>query len=187
MAVPASFSVLDISGKFMLNKGLSGDTDKVLQLQGISWVKRKIISAGTIYVTIKHWKDEHGVERIDATQTLSGLNEQKEERTLDWSERKKDDSLFGPVVGKSRRVAPADLGIDCPHLIEGWTADTLEHGLIESYVDTAPEAGTAWTAVQTWGVEEIGGERRYVRHVRLTTPKGDDVQIKLVYDYTGPV
>ena len=38
---------------------------------------RKIIGAGTIYVTINHWRDENGVERIDATQTLSGLNEQK--------------------------------------------------------------------------------------------------------------
>ena len=38
--------------------------------------------------------------------------------------------------------------------------------------------------MQTWGVEEINGERRYVRHVRLTTPKGDDEQIKLVYDYS---
>ena len=56
--------------------------------------------------------------------------------------------------------------------------------MIESYVDTAPENGTQWTAVQTWGVEEINGERRYVRHVRLTTPKGDDEQIKLVYDYS---
>lgn len=36
---------------------------------------------------------------------------------------------------------------------------------------------------QTWGIEELGGERRYVRHVKFTGPKAEDIELRMVYDY----
>ena len=37
---------------------------------------------------------------------------------------------------------------------------------------------------KTWGFEEIGGERRYARHLDFTGPKGEHLQKKLIYDYS---
>ena len=37
--------------------------------------------------------------------------------------------------------------------------------------------------LQTWGIENINGERRYTRHVDFTGPKGESVQTRLVFDY----
>jgi hypothetical protein len=91
--------------------------------------------------------------------------------------------------------------LDIPFLQEGWTQDTLDHGLVQSYVESnTPKSGTVWIAnqvnvlmlhkvllnlnyLQTWGMEEINGDRRYMRHVKFTGPQGEDIEAKLVYDY----
>ncbi|KAF8203711.1 hypothetical protein BJ912DRAFT_870968 [Pholiota molesta] len=184
MAVPADFTILDISGKFIMNKTLSDPrTDTILQLQGVGWWKRKAISLGTVTLSIKHFKDDEGVEHINIDQTITGgIPGTTEERTLSWKEREHEDSLFGAVIGKSRRVRAEEL--DIPFLQEGWTQDTLDHGLVQSYVESnTPKSGTVWIANQTWGMEEINGDRRYMRHVKFTGPQGEDIEAKLVYDY----
>ncbi|KAJ7099604.1 hypothetical protein C8R43DRAFT_1048524 [Mycena crocata] len=187
MAVPAEFTILDISGKFVMNTAMSGDTDRILTLQGVGWIKRKAISLGTVTLAIKHYKDDAGVERVDIDQTLTGgVPGTREERILTWTERENEDHLFGAVIGKSRRVAPSELEEE--FLKTGWTADTVEHGLIESYVySDTPKSNTTWIGDQTWGIEEINGERRYARHVKFTGPKAEDIECKLYYDYLGPV
>ncbi|KAF4623244.1 hypothetical protein D9613_002115 [Agrocybe pediades] len=188
MAVPADFTILDITGKFTMNKTLSDSrTDEILTLQGVSWFKRKAISIGTITLYIKHYKDADGVEHIDIDQTITGgIPGTREERTLWWKDRENNDSLFGHVIGKSRRVKAEEL--DIPFLKNDWTSDTLQHGVVQSYVESdTPKSGTTWIANQTWGIEEINGERRYVRHVKFTGPKGEDIEAKLVYDYLGPL
>jgi hypothetical protein len=188
MAAPADLNVLDISGKWVMNKTLSDQrTDTILQLQGVGWFKRKAISVGTVTLAVKHTKGEDGIERIHIDQTLTGgIPGTTEERTLWWKERENDDHLFGPVIGKSRRVKAEEL--DIPFLKEGWTSDTFAHGLIQSYVESdTPKSGNVWIANQTWGLEEIDGERRYVRHVKFTGPKAEDIEAKLVYDYLSPL
>ncbi|KAJ7092578.1 hypothetical protein C8R44DRAFT_891035 [Mycena epipterygia] len=187
MAVPADFTILDITGKFIMNKGMSGDTDRILTLQGVGWLKRKAISLGTVTLDIKHYKDDGGVEHVDIDQTLTGgIPGTREERILSWTERENEDHLFGAVIGKTRRVQASELEEE--FLKKDWTADTLEHGLIESYVySDTPKSGTTWIADQTWGIQEINGERRYVRHVKFTGPKGEDIEALLVYDYQGTV
>jgi hypothetical protein len=116
--------------------------------KGVSWFKRKAISIGTITLYIKHYKDDTGVERIDIDQTITGgIPGTREERCLDWTTRNRDDSLFGAVVGRSRRTK-AD-AIECDFLKTDWTADTLEHGLIQSYVESdTPKSNTTWIADQ---------------------------------------
>lgn len=50
----------------------------------------------------------------------------------------------------------------------------------------AQSVGNGWTAEQVWAVEDIDGERRYIR--RVVVRKGDKVQrVRLVYDYKGPL
>jgi hypothetical protein len=187
MAVPADFTTLDISGKFDLNKNLSDSTEEILRLQGVGWFKRKLISAGYISLVIKHYKGEDAVEHIDIDQTLSpgGLGT-REERIMDWVERNKEDSLFGFVIGRSRRVKLEE--IDDDYLKTGWTPDSIEHGFIQSLVHSdTPKSGTTWVANQIWGMQEIDNVRRYVRHVFFTGPGGEEIRGRLVYDYTGPV
>ncbi|KAG5647600.1 hypothetical protein DXG03_008953 [Asterophora parasitica] len=187
MATPPSLTILDISGKYVMNKELSDkSTDQILTLQGVGWLKRKAITLGTVTLNVKHFKDDQGVEHVDIDQTLTGgIPGTTEKRTLTWTERENEDHLFGAVLGKSRRTK-VDV-LEDEFLKKNWTADTLEHGVIQSYVESnTPKSGTTWIANQTWGVEEINGERRYTRHIKFTGPGGEDIECRLVYDYLGP-
>ncbi|KAF7328425.1 hypothetical protein MVEN_02558400 [Mycena venus] len=187
MAVPADFTILNLSGKFTMNKAMSGDTDTILTLQDVGWVKRKVIANATVTLAIKHYKDDAGVEKIDIDQTLTGgFPGPKEERTLSWTERSDKDGLFGHVVGKTRRCQVSDLEEE--FLKKNWTPDTIEHGVIQFLVKSdTPKSGTSWIANQAWGIQEVNGERRYARNMKFTGPKGEDIETLLVYDYVGPV
>ena len=39
------------------------------------------------------------------------------------------------------------------------------------------------TVSQTMGFQDIAGDRRFVRHVKFTTEKGEIIEARLVYDY----
>lgn len=76
-----------------------------------------------------------------------GIPGTTETRTLVWKERHNEDHLFGAVVGKTRRTK-VDV-FDDDFLKNGWTEDTLEHGVIQSYVESdTPKSGTTWIANQ---------------------------------------
>ncbi|KZT05983.1 uncharacterized protein LAESUDRAFT_759867 [Laetiporus sulphureus 93-53] len=184
MAVPPEMTVLNISGKYIMSKSLSDHTDEILRLQGLGWLKRKIIRMGTLYLSIKHYTDENSIEHIDILQTLSGLSNTDEDRILDWEPRPHEDDTFGNVLSQSKRVSIDE--VDNEWLKKGWTKDTREMSLVltRAESDTAKN-GTRWVAVQTWGFEEINGEKRHVRHVDFTGPEKEKVQARLVYDYQG--
>jgi len=188
MATPPDLTILDITGKYAMNKSLSDSrTDDILAMQGVSWVTRMAIKYGTVTLAVKHYKDDSAIEHVDIDQTITGgIPGSRETRELTWKEGEKNDHVFGHVIGKSRRV-PVDQ-LDVAFLKEGWTEDTINHGLIQSYVksDTA-KSGISWIANQTWGIEKINDERRYVRHVKFTGPKDEDIEARLIYDYLGPL
>ncbi|KAJ7854378.1 hypothetical protein B0H13DRAFT_2579056 [Mycena leptocephala] len=111
----------------------------------------------TVTLSIKHYKNEEGIEKIDIDQRRCKVSELHDE-----------------------------------FLKENWTVDTLENG-VQSYVvsDTAKSKKT-WIANQTWGIQDINGERRYVRNVKFGTRPGEDIEALLVYGYAqlrpeGPV
>jgi len=127
------------------NKELSDDTDGILSMQGVSWINRTAISYGTITLYVKHYKDENGIEHVDSDQTLTGIPGTTELRTLDWSSREHYDYLFGAVVGKSRRRNVGDIEDD--YLKGGWLPDTLEHGVIASWIESdTKKSGYSWTS-----------------------------------------
>ncbi|KIY45755.1 hypothetical protein FISHEDRAFT_60894 [Fistulina hepatica ATCC 64428] len=180
MAVPADLTTKDLSGKFTLNRSLSGDSANMLELQGVSWIKRKVINAASITIKVQHTRSEDGLETLVVEQGNA------DERDLNWTEKATNHPAFGHIVGKARRIKLEEL--DVPFLKEGWTSDTLENGVINWYVQSDPTKGdTVWITNQTWGIEEIDGVRRYVRHVKFTGPKGEDIESKMVYDYAGPL
>jgi hypothetical protein len=185
MAVPQDLNILDISGKFLLNKTLSDDTDAILKAQGVGWFLRKAIGAASITLDIKHYKDDDRVEHIDIVQTLTGgIPGTTELRILWWKEKEHEDAIFGSVIGKSRRVKAEELQDE--YLTKGWTADTYDHGLVQSYAESnTPKSGITWIANQTWGMEEIKDERRYTRHLYFTPADGKVIKARMVYDYLG--
>ncbi|KAL0578595.1 hypothetical protein V5O48_003386 [Marasmius crinis-equi] len=190
MAVPANFTTLDTTGKFVMNKTLSDPHDDILAAQGIGWMMRKAIALATVTLHIKHYKDGEGIEHIDIDQTLTGgIGGTREERTLWWKERETSDRIFGEVTGKSRRVT--DLSAIEPNdewWKGNWTADSFEHGLIQSYVESnTAKSGRTWIGNQLWGIEEVNGERRYSRHVHFTGGDGKVIKARLLYDYAGPL
>jgi len=186
MAVPPSMTVLDISGQYTMNKTLSDDSDRVLNLQGVPWYKRKIIGVATITLNVKHYKDESGAERIDIAQTLTGgLSGTTELRTLDGIEREHQDDIFGSVIACSCRVPVEELKEEW--LKNGWSEDTLAQPLIRTVGKSNTEkSGLTWTAEQTWGFQIINGEKRYARGIYFFTPD-EVIKIRLIYDYVGPV
>jgi len=187
MAAPAEMSTLDISGKFIMNKTLSDSTDDILRLQGVGWFMRKAIQVATIYLSIRHYKDDDGIERIDIQQTASGgISGTTEERHLDNEIRESEDHIFGPVRSHSKRVRLDEL--ENEFLREGWLEDVKTHGAVWTCaMSDTPKSRTSWTAEQTWGFEDVNGERRYTRHVNFTGPGGENIRSRLYYDYQGPL
>jgi hypothetical protein len=183
---------------------LSDDTDEILRLQGVNLITRKAITMATVTLNVRHYKGDNNVEYIDINPTITaGIPGTPEKRTLDWTPRENNDGVFGPVVGKSRRMQLHE--IDNEYLRNGWLPDTVEHGAINTYTESdTSKSNTTWTAdqvrrpfrylsaslvykpttlpIQTWGFEEINGERRHVRHINFIGPQSENIQARLVYD-----
>ncbi|KAL7276179.1 hypothetical protein RUND412_000830 [Rhizina undulata] len=180
MAAPKEITTLDLTGQWTMNKTLSEDITEVLTLQNIGWFMRKAIQLATITLHVKHYKDDAGVEHIDIDQTLTGgVKGTTELRELDWTDRDHEDHIFGKTIGKSRRINVEE--VEDEYLRTGWLPDTVETGVIDSYV--VSEVNN-WTAHQIWGFEEIDGVRYYVRHLKFETPK-KRIDRRLVYTYIG--
>ena len=120
----------------------------MLELQGVSWLMRKAIQMSTISLSVKHYKDDNGVEHIDIEQTLSGgIPGTSERRILDWIYREHEDHVFGALLGKSRRSKVED--ITEPFLKKDWLPDTKENGVIEAHVESdTPKSNMVWTVTQ---------------------------------------
>ncbi|KAG2350187.1 hypothetical protein BDR05DRAFT_954290 [Suillus weaverae] len=188
MAAPPEVTTKNLTGKYIMNKTLSDDSDDILKLQGVSWFKRRAISMFTLTLVVKHYTDEGGFEHVDIEQTLSGgISGTNEYRTLDWEERGQSDDVFGAVIGQSKRVKVEE--VEDEFLKSGWTEDAVEDGLILAVARSdTPKSGMIWRAEQTWGFEVLNGERRYARHVKFTSSDKQDGPIfkHLYYDYAGP-
>jgi len=183
MAAPDTCTTLDLSGQFVMNRELSDPTDRMLQLQGVSWFKRSIIAIATITLSVKHFKDDNQTEHVDIDQTITGgIPGTSENRTLDWVERHKEDGIFGQVVSKTRRTTVDELSDG--HLKGEWLPDTVKDGVIHTIAQSDTEhSGLVWTAEQVWGFESINGERRHARRVKFSYKDGEEVhELRLVYD-----
>lgn len=133
--------------------------DTILKHQGVGWIVRSAIGYATITIIVKHYKDEAGIEHIDIDQSLSGgVGASNERRTMDWTYRETQDNIFGAVKGKSRRIKVED--IQDEYLQKGWLPDVLEHGAINSYVESDTEKSKKhWIAEQVRNIPNLEGRR----------------------------
>ena len=107
-------------------------------MQGVGWATRKIINVATITLHITQYKDGEGVEHIDIEQSLTGgITASPEYRTLDWTPRKTEHSLFGFIIGKSRRNPVAEVTDE--YLKSGWLPDVSRDGAIQAYAEADKE------------------------------------------------
>ncbi|KAK7041695.1 hypothetical protein VNI00_008984 [Paramarasmius palmivorus] len=186
MAVPTNYTTADLTGKFTVAKDISDTPDEMLAAQGFGWLKRKAIGVAYITLTIKNYKDANGVEHLDCAQHLTGgIPANNEERTLNWDEKSYSDFNFGHVRDKAKRITDIN-EIQDEFLKTGWTADTLEHGVVQTVMTSdTPKSGRTWVWNQIWGVEEVNGERRFVRRMLLTDKDGKRITKRIVLDYLG--
>ncbi|KAI0483359.1 hypothetical protein GGR56DRAFT_239999 [Xylariaceae sp. FL0804] len=211
MAAPASKTIGNLSGKWLLNKTLSDPVDAALQLQGIGWLIRKAIGAAAVTLHVKQYVTEaDGLVHIDIDQVATaGLKGTTERRTIDDRPREHKDWLFGSVRGRTRWVSADELAallsadggearkggwVDGDFLARDWLdgaeeKPTAEQGVPEgkrhlfSHVESLDNG---WHGTQVWGFQTVQGERRYARNVCVA--KGDKfVNIKMIYDYLGEV
>ncbi|KAI1437638.1 hypothetical protein GGR50DRAFT_692153 [Xylaria sp. CBS 124048] len=140
------------------------------------------------------------ITHIDIDQTASGLKGTAERRVLDFQPREHRDWIFGRVEGRSRFISVADFAslvaaevqkkeggwADSEFLVLDWIDDAKERAgpdgeaLMMSFVT----ADAGWTAVQGWGFQMIGGERRYVRNVTVSKD-GKYENFKMIYDFVS--
>ncbi|KAJ7115169.1 hypothetical protein C8R44DRAFT_739777 [Mycena epipterygia] len=185
MAAPASVTIADLSGKWSINKSLSdlAAIDKTLEAQGLGAPERAAVAAAEATLAFKHYKNADGVEQYDvevvSDTRVQGVVMPGETRLLTWTDATMDSPIFGKLVVKTRRAKAAEIGD--AYLTEGWSADTLEHGLIQSEAHSA--GGINWTYNQTWGFEDVSGKRHHTRRGKFTGPTGQVIESRVVYDY----
>ncbi|KAI8628030.1 hypothetical protein F5Y19DRAFT_150807 [Xylariaceae sp. FL1651] len=202
MAAPASKTIGDINGKWVMNKTLSDSPEPALALQGVGWLIRKAIGAATVTLHVKQYTDDASVPHIDVDQIASGgIKGTSENRTLDFQAREHSDWLFGRVTGQSKFVTAEELQAlvapDGEPRTQGWIDDDfVAQDWIEADGEKTGPAGEThvynlvksvdkgWTVVQVWGFQMIGGERRYTRNI--VCAKGDKFEkFKLIFDWVS--
>ncbi|CAH0001095.1 unnamed protein product [Clonostachys byssicola] len=190
MAAPAEKTLKNLTGKWSLNKTLSGSTDALLALQGIGYLTRKGIGLASVTLDVNEYeaapKPPNAATEIfthiDIEQTAAGLSSTHERRCVDDTWREHEDWLFGKVKGRTRWVALAE--VDDEFLKTGWEEEKVGEDGKNLILSEVESVGNGWTATQIWGFQKIDGERRYVRHVVVKKEDKTEV-VKLVYDYTG--
>ncbi|EXJ58791.1 hypothetical protein A1O7_06221 [Cladophialophora yegresii CBS 114405] len=195
MAAPPQTTCTNLSGKFALNKSLSDDVDAMLELQGINWAIRKVISLASVVLTVKEYTKD-ATTHIDVTTVVAGLDKTQEDRVLNWQDAEHVDKIFGKCRHRARLVKISEYHLEGPgsaedaaflrgeKLKDGRTDSRFEvDEVVQSWVESTG-GGAGWKCEQVWGFEVINGERRYTRRV-VVWNAGKVVRTRIVYDYKG--
>lgn len=197
MAAPASKTIGDLNGKWVMNKTQSTPVDPALALQGIGWMTRKVVGLATVTLDAKQYNGPPSppgeptapeVTHIEIDQTgTGGMKGSTEKRCLDHLFRDHKDWLFGSCRGQSKWIKAEEIEDKWLAGNGEWLEGEEEKGgpngetHVLSHVESVDNG---WTATQIWGFQLVGGERKYVRHI-VVAKGAERVELKLVYDYLG--
>ncbi|KAL2158314.1 hypothetical protein VTH06DRAFT_4635 [Thermothelomyces fergusii] len=197
MSAPASASIHDLNGSWVMDKKLSDSLDPILELQGIPWIIRKAVSWATITGTITQTKNEKGSTVITVEQTATGgLKAETEVTYLDGAEYVHESAVFGRSRVRSRwldldseQPAPgvADKRDIDPYLREGWLKEEAEGSQGSPghiWVTSISEKG-GWRVDQVWGFALVDGQRYHVKKFLATKGEGR-AEGRMVYSWLGP-
>lgn len=183
------------------NKVLSDSTDKIYKEQGVGWIaRRKLSTAPIVTAWIKHFR-ERGREYLEIDEMFHKRNSATAERyALDGMPLEFNDVCGRPAVSRGWRMRTTE--IKDQFLRRGWVNDAHSHGAIYTRVEgyVRGDLKRRWieeqvrlaaffcsrlysSVSQTMGFQEIAGDRRFIRHIKFTTEKGEVVETRLVYDY----
>jgi len=184
MSAPPILTIRDLSGKYILNKRLSDSTDKIFREQGVGWVSRwRLSKAQIVTAWIRHFR-ERGREYLEIDEMFHKRDSTTRERyALDGMPLELNDVCGRPAVSRGWRIRTTD--IQDQFLKRGWVNDVLSHGAIYTKVEgyVRGDLKRRWVEEQTMGFQDIAGDRRFVRHIKFTTEKGEVIEVRLVYDY----
>lgn len=196
MAAPADKTINNLNGRWLMNHKLSDSIEPGLALQGISFLLRKTISYASVTLEITQYEGPpkapstatDPVPHIDIQQiATAGLKGTREERCLDEVVRPHSDWIFGNVKGHSKFIALSEITDE--FLKSNWLqseAEATGPGGKDHVLSFVENVDSGWTAEQIWGFMDIEGERRYCRNI-VIRKKDERVNMRLVYDYQGPV
>jgi hypothetical protein len=182
MAAPPNITLQSLSGKYSLNKSCSDDFSKVLSLQGVNMLVRKAATAASVHLTIS--QPSPNEIKMAQSVTAGKIPGTTEDYTLDWEWRSNEDSFFGTVEGRSRWVNVED-GRNSGIVGQGegeWIEGDSDGKLIQA---EGKKPDGEWEAAHLWGFEIVDGERRHTRRVLVKNNKGDELKVRMVYDYVG--
>jgi hypothetical protein len=179
------------SDKYLQNRKLADDPDSMLELQGVPWLKRKIILLATVTLSIKEYLDDNYITHIDLEQTATGgIQGTTELRILDWSENSHVDHIFGTLKSQNRWVSNLKTvqsgkgGPLHPYLTEGWFVEKVGPNKESFLQNWVVNEENGWTVEQIWGFTKIKGKRYKTRKIVVT--KGEKVlPLTLVYGWKG--
>jgi len=180
MAAPASFTTVNLTGSFVINKELSDSLQNISTPEKAGAdVGKMILSRVPVSSKIKHYKDADGTEHFDMENTNHNGQTQSRARVL--SGANKTAKLKEHDVNiTTEKVNVSTLEIDS--LKEGWDATAISTGVINSVV---AGADASWFFQVVLGVSTINGEKRLVRKIHTKGPGGKTISARLVYDYVG--
>jgi hypothetical protein len=178
MAAPAEKTLQNLGGKWKLNKEHSDDFESVLELQGVNLLIRKAIKTASVQLSIS--QPSQNEVRMEQTATAASIPGTTEEYILDWEWRKNDDAFFGDIEGRSRWTSQEEA--KASGRSGDWQDADSEGKLIEA-VGKKPDG--AWTATHLWGFEDVGGERRHTRRVHVVDKHGNELNVRMIYDFQG--
>lgn len=181
MEAPGQAKILDVSGRWLLNRSLSDSTEASFALQGIPWIVRKIINFASLELQYVQLPPPPGstAARFGFKQTVSpgGFNTSNE-YIFDGQKRVDTVPIFGEISARCRYIRGGELA---EHVAGLSGADVDDMAILEVIQSEA----MGWSASTVWVFEAVGGERRLVKH--NTTTKGEQVEkARIVFDYLGP-
>ena len=176
MAAPKEKTLQDLAGSWTLNKDLSDDFRPVLEMQGVNAIIRKAIGVASVHLKISQPSENE--LRMEQTATAAAIPGTTEEYILDWEWRSNHDAFFGDIEGRSRWITQSEARNGGA---EGdWPEEESNGKLIQA---TGKKSDAAWTATHLWGFEEVSGQRRHTRRVKVVDKNGNELRVRMVYDF----
>ncbi|KAL2132705.1 hypothetical protein VTI74DRAFT_3468 [Chaetomium olivicolor] len=183
MAAPPTASILDISGRWLLNRALSDSTEAFFALQGIPWIVRKVVNFASLELQYERLPPASGstAPRFGYKQTIRpGGFDTKNEYILDGQARVDTVPIFGEISMRCHYAGGEEVAKQ--YQTTGLESADEGHAAVVEIVESEV---MGWTATSVWGFEVVGGERRFVKH--NTAVKGEKAEkTRLVFDYLGP-
>jgi len=181
MAAPPNKSLQSLSGQWQLNKACSDDFASVLALQGVNVLVRKTATAASIHLNIS--QPDHQHIKMAQSITSGKIPGTTEEYTLDYEWRTNKDGFFGEVAGRSQWVSVEE-GRQTGVVDEG-EGDWIEGDGDGKLIHAEGKKEGEWEASHLWGFEIVDGERRHTRRVKISNNKGEELRVRMVYDFVG--